>query len=1243
MAVPETPVSSPESPSRAYQLPPLNLLRGAEVAGSAAQFQEELLTQARGLQQMLEVFGIPVEIGELSRGPILTRFELQQSPGVRLERIAALHSNIAAALNIESERIGILTPIPGKGSVGVEVMNKAHEEVTLLEVLDSREWFNSQARIPLAIGLSAHGDPLIPDLADMPHLLIAGSTGSGKSVCIHAIVTSLLFKFSPDQLRLVMIDSKLVELQQYHALPHLAIPLASNPQSAHAALQWVIEEMEKRSQILVSTGAKDIHDFRSRMVNQKQTQSFNAAGVFDGSDIANWSVIVVVIDGLADLGISSRRELDLAIRQIALQGQAAGIHLVVATPQPEAGSVACLVDGIMPARIAFSMAAGAEARTVFAGLGAAELKWKGDMIYVPTDGGNQVRGRAAYVTDNELHNVLGFIAAQLQPDNLSTTQNPTLENGDSDEDEELIQHCIEIICKERCANPALLQRRLSLGYTRCSRIMDELEKRGIVGPCKGIVPRDILVNPPEPETGTQPGVEFILSLGLDESLPEPDQPTIESEYGSASPPPLPSVGVSAGLRWVPANEPITVGRYRIPCGMIYVCEGREGFGEASAISTRLPVGRPAIGAAARLGYYSRYQWMSPDQRASYLEWLAAGRTDADPANRDLGYVFLFLYGLESRLLIEKGQDQEVIAEIVRLLQVYGPHTRSNSLQYYCGQLIHFWGWRQGVEYYTQLLGWMRTLPVSLLGRDEMAIVLAGCFESNTPLAPELASELTSRLEGARRSVVTSRVKEEFRALFAKRYLECFPGGMKLQRSKKSTRLDYRPCSPSLLERRHDDLSITIPDVLGLSSQFKRLTETWNSCIDDLADYSRARAKTGDSSSRLKAHLALPEDLRLGMSHPLAERWEEILSRAASASGCHLLDVEDAARLVDIPQRSKLTPGQSRELAQIIESLGFGIEPDARHDAAYRWDQQIAVFRPLSGKVVPPSQTFIGASALLKLCVLVAGVDGRVDLEELEVAKRFIEQNLTLSPDDHRRFTAFEQVMIADPTLANNSLSRLAKGVPKAQRELIGEVLVYVAAADNIVTKDEMRALGQIFRAFGLPDTKLEEYLRSLRPLFGEVAIQTAGVRVPGEPIPPPRAAFGIDMALVDRIAQETSEVIGILARVMVESEPQSEVQAGVQKTDGHQMNTVTPLTPTAPPGEAGPAWLATLDAKYHPILLRLLERTLCPRAEFNGLANDFGLMPLDVYDAINEWADEQLGDFLLDGDDPITVHKELTI
>ena len=431
---------------------------------------------------------------------------------MRLERIAALHSNIAAALNIESERIRILTPIPGKGSVGVEVTNKGHEEVTLLEVLDSQEWFTSQARIPMAIGLSAHGDPLIPDLAQMPHLLIAGSTGSGKSVCIHAIVTSLLFKFSPDQLRLVMIDSKLVELRQYHALPHLAIPLASDPQSAHAALRWVIEEMEKRCQILVSTGARDIHDFRSRMVNQKQTQSFNAAGVFDGSDKANWSVIVVVIDGLADLEISSRSELDLAIRQIALQGQAAGIHLVVATPQPEAGVVGCLVDGIMPARIAFSVAAGAEARTVFAGLGAAELKCKGDMIYVPTDGGNQVRGRAAYVTDDELHNVLGFIAAQPQPDNFSPTQNPAFpavaapeENGDCSEDEELIQHCIEIICKERCANPALLQRRLRLGYTRCSRIMDELEKRGIVGPCKGIVPRDILVNPPEPETGTPTG------------------------------------------------------------------------------------------------------------------------------------------------------------------------------------------------------------------------------------------------------------------------------------------------------------------------------------------------------------------------------------------------------------------------------------------------------------------------------------------------------------------------------------------------------------------------------------------------------------------------------------------------------------------------------------------------------------------------------------------------------------------
>ena len=333
-----------------------------------------------------------------------------------------------------------------------------------------------------------------------------------------------------------------------------------------------------------------------------------------------------------------------------------------------------------------------------------------------------------------------------------------------------------------------------------------------------------------------------------------------------------------GLRWIPANEPISIGNYYIPSGMIYVSDGESPVPEASCINLRKPVGQPTIGIAARLNYYPQYAYLSADQRAAYLEWLAADRRDEDPSARELGYIFLFFYGLERRLLVDKGQDQEVVAEIVRLLHHYGTYTRSRSLQSYGCQLVHFWGWQQGEQYYAQLLDWMKTLPVSLMGDDELAIVLASHFQSNKPLPPELAYELTSRDLMSRRSVVVSRVNREFRELFSKRYLEQFPGGMNLSRSKRLARLQYRPASPTLLYGSRDSFSIQVPEVLGLTSQFKPLPAIWNACIEDLIGYSRARAKTG-ASEGMKAYLALPADLRIGVGHPLAKSWDEILAGA----------------------------------------------------------------------------------------------------------------------------------------------------------------------------------------------------------------------------------------------------------------------------------------------------------------------------------------------------------------------------
>jgi uncharacterized tellurite resistance protein B-like protein len=465
--------------------------------------------------------------------------------------------------------------------------------------------------------------------------------------------------------------------------------------------------------------------------------------------------------------------------------------------------------------------------------------------------------------------------------------------------------------------------------------------------------------------------------------------------------------------------------------------------------------------------------------------------------------------------------------------------------------------------------------------------------------------------------------------------------MNLTRSKRLARLQYRPASPTLLYGFRDGFSIQVPDVLGLTSQFKPLPVIWNACIEDLTGYSRARFKTAGSSESMKAYMALPEDLRTGVVHPLAKLWDEILAGARPGKDCSLIDVGHAAQLFDISQREKLTPRQSRDLAQAIESLGFVVEPDARYDSAYAWDQELAVFKPVGSKVMAPSPNYLGASVLMKLCVLVAGADGHAAPEELDVSRRFVEQKLTINPEDHQRLQALEQVLVADPTRISGSLARIARPVPKEQRELICEVLVYVAAADSIVTKDEIRTLERIFKAFELPTEKLEAHLKSISPEFGEVTVQESGSRVPGEPIPRPGQPFHIDMSRVDRIAQETSEVVGILSKVMAEEDSESEEPARNGKTVAAPVSKASAVPEVRGPSSATPEWLRSLEPKYHPVLLHLLERDSWPRADFDTLAKKFHLMPLDAFDAINGWADENLGDFLLEGDDSILVHKQL--
>ena len=513
-----------------YQLPPLDFLQHADMTLKPTETKEELMANAQLMKNTLAQFDIEVALGDITKGPTITRYELHPAPGVKLEKITALNNNIAAAL--KAERINILAPVPGKSSVGIEVPNRVKTKVIMRDLLESDEWKNSKARIPLALGKDVYGVPVISDLAEMPHILIAGSTGSGKSVCINSIVASLLYKFSPDQLRFVMIDPKVVELQQYNALPHLVVPVVTDPKKVILALRWVVNEMEKRYQIFARVGVRNIKSFNDRPKDKplppvelelplsvtKEKVEAGADGfavqideqivVPRDEDIIipeKLSYIVCIIDELADLMLVAPADVEMCIARITQMARAAGIHCIVATQRPSVDVITGVIKANIPARIAFQVASKVDSRTILDAMGADKLLGKGDMLYLPPGSAKLIRAQGVLITDEEINQCVDFIAKQgkpsyeleihnaLQKAAGTTPQAFDAEEGEG-EDEELIDQCIEVIRSEQKASVSLLQRRLKIGYGRAARIMDVLEERGYVGPSKGAEPRDILID-----------------------------------------------------------------------------------------------------------------------------------------------------------------------------------------------------------------------------------------------------------------------------------------------------------------------------------------------------------------------------------------------------------------------------------------------------------------------------------------------------------------------------------------------------------------------------------------------------------------------------------------------------------------------------------------------------------------------------------------------------------------------------
>lgn len=509
-----------------YTLPGLDLLDAHDESGRTPLDRDELLMIQGLIIETLQQFGIKATPGTITKGPTITRYEVYPDVGVRVDKIAALERDIARATR--AERINILAPIPGKDTVGIEIANSKKVKVTLRELFEKDAWRDSTARLPLALGMDVYGHTIIGDLAKMPHCLVAGTTGSGKSVCINSIIASLLFRYSPEQLRFIMIDPKVVEMQIYNRLPHLITPVVTDPKKVLLALRWLVDEMELRYRIFAKCGLKNITAFNDRPLPKSQAELDKEKAAAEPAPPAKpegaeeelpdeemppirvprsddiivpdrMPFIVVIIDELADLMQTAPADVESAIARITQMARAAGIHMLVATQTPRADVVTGIIKANIPSRIAFQVASKIDSRVILDENGAEKLLGQGDMLYLPPGTSKYTRAQGVLVNEDEIHRIVEFVAGQAEPkfdagihEKMTSTAIP--EEEVSDDDEELVTKCLEVVRQENRASTSMLQRRLKLGYTRAARVMDILEQRGIVGPKDGAKDREILVD-----------------------------------------------------------------------------------------------------------------------------------------------------------------------------------------------------------------------------------------------------------------------------------------------------------------------------------------------------------------------------------------------------------------------------------------------------------------------------------------------------------------------------------------------------------------------------------------------------------------------------------------------------------------------------------------------------------------------------------------------------------------------------
>lgn len=481
------------SSSDSYNFPSIDLLKKAGRSVSNGREDENALrAKAVKLEETLMSFNISAKVTNVTQGPAVTRYEVHPDVGVKVKSIKNLSDDIA--LNMEARSIRIEAPIPGKPAVGIEIENDRINMVTIREIINSSEFKKSDSKITFAVGKDIAGKAIVADLKTMPHLLIAGSTGSGKSVCVNSIITSILYKARPDEVKLVLIDPKVVELANYSGIPHLLIPVVTEPAKAAAALNWAVAEMDDRYRKFAEEGVRELSSY-NRTMNEK------------GEEESVMPQVVIIIDELADLMMAAPSQVEESICRLAQKARAAGMHLIVATQRPSVDVITGVIKANIPSRIAFAVSSQFDSRTILDMAGAEKLVGKGDMLFNPLGSGKPIRVQGTFISDTEVHDVINFVKSQVEEteyaenvmDSIERANIPDAEKGNRDLEDELLPEAIELVVQAQQASVSMLQRRFRIGYNRAARIIDMMEDRQIIGPADGSRPRNVLISEEELE------------------------------------------------------------------------------------------------------------------------------------------------------------------------------------------------------------------------------------------------------------------------------------------------------------------------------------------------------------------------------------------------------------------------------------------------------------------------------------------------------------------------------------------------------------------------------------------------------------------------------------------------------------------------------------------------------------------------------------------------------------------------